>query len=112
MFDGSPLLHAPGTAFEYSSLGTVLLGAAMSDAAGVPFRKLIEREVLVPAGMTSTYADGDKDERSRRLTTLYYTDGERFRLWELAGASHFDTYGLIAPHSDDGRLRAVAINSR
>ena len=27
-------------------------------------------------------------------------DSERFRLWELAGASHFDTYGLIAAHSD------------
>lgn len=27
-------------------------------------------------------------------------DGERFRLWELAGAAHFDTYGLGATHVD------------
>ena len=27
-------------------------------------------------------------------------DSERFRLWELAGAAHFDTYGLIAAHFD------------
>ena len=27
-------------------------------------------------------------------------DSDRFRLWELAGASHFDTYGLIATHVD------------
>jgi hypothetical protein len=27
-------------------------------------------------------------------------DGERFRLWELAGAAHFDTYGLVAAHAD------------
>ncbi len=27
-------------------------------------------------------------------------DSERFRLWELAGASHFDTYGLLASHVD------------
>jgi hypothetical protein len=27
-------------------------------------------------------------------------DSERFRLWELAGAAHFDTYGLVAAHSD------------
>jgi hypothetical protein len=27
-------------------------------------------------------------------------DSERFRLWELAGASHFDTYGLVATHID------------
>jgi hypothetical protein len=30
-------------------------------------------------------------------------DSEHFRLWEVAGAAHFDTYGLIATHSDDGR---------
>jgi hypothetical protein len=27
-------------------------------------------------------------------------DSERFRLWELAGAAHFDTYGLLATHVD------------
>jgi hypothetical protein len=27
-------------------------------------------------------------------------DSERFRLWELAGASHFDTYGLVASQVD------------
>jgi hypothetical protein len=27
-------------------------------------------------------------------------DDERFRLWELAGAAHFDTYGLVAAHMD------------
>jgi hypothetical protein len=27
-------------------------------------------------------------------------DSERFRLWELAGAAHFDTYGLAAAHVD------------
>lgn len=31
-------------------------------------------------------------------------DGENFRLWEVAGAAHFDTYGLVASFSDDGRL--------
>ncbi len=27
-------------------------------------------------------------------------DSERFRAWELAGAAHFDTYGLVASHFD------------
>ena len=30
-------------------------------------------------------------------------DGARFRLWEIAGAAHFDTYGLRAGRIDDGR---------
>jgi hypothetical protein len=29
-------------------------------------------------------------------------DGELFRLWEIAGAAHFDSYGLIASMIDDG----------
>jgi hypothetical protein len=33
-------------------------------------------------------------------------DGDRFRLWEIAGAAHFDTYGLVAAHRDDGSLSA------
>jgi hypothetical protein len=31
-------------------------------------------------------------------------DSDRFRWWEIAGASHFDTYGLIASQRDDGTL--------
>ena len=27
-------------------------------------------------------------------------DSANFRLWELAGAAHFDTYGLVASHAD------------
>jgi hypothetical protein len=27
-------------------------------------------------------------------------DSDRLRLWELAGAAHFDTYGLVAAHAD------------
>ena len=31
-------------------------------------------------------------------------DGERLRLWEMAGTSHVDTYTLVASAQDDGRL--------
>jgi hypothetical protein len=31
-------------------------------------------------------------------------DHERFRWWEIAGAAHFDSYGLIASQRDDGTL--------
>ncbi|MEN8161992.1 MAG: alpha/beta hydrolase domain-containing protein, partial [Myxococcota bacterium] len=33
-------------------------------------------------------------------------DGERFRLWEIAGAAHADTYLLVASAHDDGSLSA------
>jgi hypothetical protein len=31
-------------------------------------------------------------------------DGDRFRLWEIAGAAHADTYLLVASGADDGTL--------
>jgi hypothetical protein len=31
-------------------------------------------------------------------------DGANTRLWEIAGAAHFDTWGMIAAHDDDGTL--------
>ena len=35
-------------------------------------------------------------------------DGEHLRLWEMAGASHFDTYVVFAAAQDDGRLAPAA----
>ena len=31
-------------------------------------------------------------------------DSPKTRLWEVAGAAHFDTWGMIAAHDDDGTL--------
>lgn len=31
-------------------------------------------------------------------------DSDNTRLWEIAGAAHFDTWGMIAAHEDDGTL--------
>jgi Alpha/beta hydrolase domain len=31
-------------------------------------------------------------------------DGRNTRLWEIAGAAHFDSWGMIAAHDDDGSL--------
>ena len=36
-------------------------------------------------------------------------DSERFRLWEVAGAAHADTYLLVASASDDGTLPPAAL---
>jgi len=39
-------------------------------------------------------------------------DNELFRLWEIAGAAHFDTYGLIASMIDDGSAPAERLARR
>jgi hypothetical protein len=37
------------------------------------------------------------------------SDFERFRLWELAGAAHFDTYGLVASRIDQENVPIEAL---
>lgn len=105
VFDSSPLLFDPGTDFHYSSLGTVLLGAAMSDASGISYRDLMAQEVLGPAGMLNTFADGDGDQREIGLARLYFTDGQRFRPWRNVDLSHrLPGGGFISSPKDLVRL--------
>ncbi len=39
-------------------------------------------------------------------------DSEKFRLWELAGAAHFDTYGLIASQVDQEGVPSLELAER
>ncbi|MFL0355619.1 serine hydrolase domain-containing protein [Erythrobacter sp. GH1-10] len=88
VFDESPLLFGPGTDFEYSSLGTVLLGAAMSDAVGKPYREIIRDEVILPGNMTSTVVAPKHADPERDHATPYFTDGTRYRSWRPIDLSH------------------------
>ena len=108
VFDRSPLLFDSGTDFHYSSLGTVLLGAVMSDVSGISYRELMSREVFEPAGMVSTFPDGDDDPRENGLATLYYTDGRRFRPWRKVDLSHrLPGGGFISSPTDLVRLGKI-----
>lgn len=57
VFEGDSLLHRPGTAYEYSSYGYVLLSAAMAGADDESFLRTMRREVFRPLGMKHTVAD-------------------------------------------------------
>jgi alpha/beta hydrolase family protein len=68
------------------------------------------------AGVSAIATDGHRIREDVRVPVLTFQsetdvvtlgggrarhpDADRFRLWELAGAAHFDTYGLLAAHFD------------
>ena len=88
IFNDSPLRFEPGTDFEYSSLGTVLLGAVMSAAAGSSYRQIVREEVLQPAVMNSTVVASKQAAETDAMATFYYRDfedddseTERYRRW-------------------------------
>jgi len=85
-FDESELLFEPATNFHYSSFGTVLLGAVMSAATGLPYEDVIQSEVLDPVGMASTFADpGLRPDRHHapfnQMARYYYLEDDRVRRW-------------------------------
>lgn len=86
-FDESSLRYRPGEDFEYSSNGTVLLGAVMSEASGKSYRKLIEDEVLVPANASSTIA-APKHMRGDEFAVPYFTKSGDHRRWRPVDLSH------------------------
>ena len=51
---GIPFSNAPGVAFEYSNTGFAILGRVVARVSGLRYRDYVERNVLLPLGMTST----------------------------------------------------------
>jgi D-alanyl-D-alanine-carboxypeptidase/D-alanyl-D-alanine-endopeptidase len=59
-----PLLFTPGSGALYSNFGYDLLGAALGDAAGMPYAQALQERVLEPLGLSDTkleLAPGDED---------------------------------------------------
>lgn len=103
VFDGSDLLFQPGSQFSYSSLGTVLLSAVMSDAAEKPYLTYMQEQVFSPLNMQSTKAEFQADD-SDQLTTFYWNDegrSSKVRPWRDVDLSHrLAGGGFISTSSD------------
>lgn len=112
LFDDSPLLSEPGTEFFYSSLGTVLLGAVMSEAAGKPYRRIIEEEVLAPAGMTSTIVAPKRRGAHDNLATFYLLKDDKQRAWRPVDLSHrLPGGGWASTPTDLVRMGALVLDT-
>lgn len=109
VFDGSELLYEPGTEFYYSSLGTVLLGAAMSEASGRSYRELIADEVIEPATAQSTIIAPRRS--SGEMTNFYLRRDGRYRVWRPVDLSHrLPGGGWASTPSDLVRIGSLWLN--
>lgn len=109
-FDGAPLLYEPGAGFHYSTFDVTLASAVVEAAAGEPFMALLAREVLLPAGMTSTDADSETASGRARFydragRSLVRQSGFVDLSGRLAGG------GLISTSSDLARLGAAYLSA-
>lgn len=56
IFKDDALLFEPGTNYLYNSYDWVLISLAMQEVSGIPFEDYVQEKVLVPLGMTKTFA--------------------------------------------------------
>jgi serine beta-lactamase-like protein LACTB len=70
-FAGNPLLFEPGTQYHRSSYGWILVSAAVEAAAGEPFFRFMQTQILDPLGMPDTIPDSSL-EAIRNRTTFYF----------------------------------------
>ena len=69
-FRDDPLIFPPGTGFEYSNYGYVLLSAVMEKACGKNFPDIMNEEIFNPLGMRSTSPEIN-DSTNAWLCTFY-----------------------------------------
>lgn len=72
---GVPLIAEPGTAWNYS-VGLDVLGRVVEVASGEPFDRFVQKHILDPVGMTSTYWTVPAAETAR-MATAYGWAGEQ-----------------------------------
>ncbi|WP_394975270.1 serine hydrolase domain-containing protein [uncultured Croceitalea sp.] len=56
VFKNDSLVFEPGKGYLYNSFDFVLLSLAMQEANGVPFETYVKEKILIPLGMTNTFA--------------------------------------------------------
>lgn len=67
---------APGTKFQYSNSGYVLLALIAEMVSGKPFPALLKERIFIPAGMNDTYAGTDTTAVSRKASGYLYERAE------------------------------------
>ena len=86
---GAPLSQAPQTSYQ------------------APHPTTIRSDIGVPVLEFETETDVDNSNLTDRL---HYGNPKWFRLWEVAGSSHYDYYGLAIGPSDSGNGQGAVKN--
>lgn len=71
--EGGKTTRKRDEAYEYSNLGFGLLGYVLGRAANTPYAELLQKRVLTPLGLTSTYLDIPRGELAR-FSNGHYLD--------------------------------------
>ena len=112
-FADEPLSFEPGTKYQFSTYGWVLLSAVVEDRAGEPFPTFMSRELLKPLGMDRTGLEGADDDPD--IVSFYFPRAAmrpRLGLQEGPGADYSCLVGagaFLSTPSDLARLGSAML---
>ena len=113
VFDDSKLLFEPGTAYSYSSFGTVLLSAVLESATRTPYLQWMKQQVFSPLSLQSTAAEYD-NATPESLAEFYWNDKGRsrdVRIWRNVDLSHrLAGGGFVSTSSELVKLGSAFLN--
>src|ERR1700694_5274359 len=103
-----PLAHAYDGFLVHSQFGT---GAPLSQAPQPSYRASTPTTIRSDLGVPVLELETATDVQFSHLTDrLFYGNPRQFRLWEVAGSSHFDYYGLDIGPNDIGNGQGAVKN--
>ncbi len=72
----NPLLHDPGTGYQYSNAGINTAGRIIEIASGMPYEEFLDKRLFVPLGMKDT-TFWPSEEQVKRLAKSYKPSTEK-----------------------------------
>ncbi|MGN6374484.1 MAG: serine hydrolase domain-containing protein [Sphingomonas sp.] len=111
-----PLLAEPGTEWHYS-IGLDVLGRVIEVAAGMPFDRFVQQNILDPLGMSSTFWTVPHADAARLASAYYWKGDERLpfetgatSMWLDPPQVPYGGSGLVSSARDYDRFLQMLAN--
>lgn len=96
----TPLDFPPGTRFNYSNTGYVLLGMIIEHVSGVPYSDYVRDHLLRPLGLTHTAYDDSQEIVPARASGYWFVDGKPKNARTMTAATAYAAGGLHSTVDD------------
>jgi serine beta-lactamase-like protein LACTB, mitochondrial len=99
VFAFAPLMSPPGSAYRYSTFGSMLAGAVITQAGNAPYLQQFEQRIRQPLGLTSMQPDQSTKSIPYRVSGYYREQGQIKQrsnddvAWKLAGGGFTSNVG-------------------